>query len=133
MLKARLELLRVGDLTEIKSRGADVHGNRDIFSFNIAGEEHPRNCGAAQDGPGTHDSYFGCTCDLLMNFTLIVRFIDNESPGDELDTSKSEMPGAVVGRAWRAAWRLQVLVANFELGDSYTKKRRFLMRRGGRA
>src|SRR5881275_542902 len=57
-LKARIELVRAGRLTEIKSPGADVNGNNDlmILSRNTAGEERARNCGGAKDGPAPQDS-----------------------------------------------------------------------------
>src|SRR5438105_15847015 len=57
-LKARIELVRAGRLTETKSSVADVnsHGDWSVRSCNIAGEERARNCGGAKDGPGPQDS-----------------------------------------------------------------------------
>src|SRR5437763_17169206 len=48
-LKARIELVRAGRLTEIKSPGAGVNsqGDGSILSCNIDGEERARNCGVA--------------------------------------------------------------------------------------
>jgi hypothetical protein len=90
MLKACIELVRSGGLTEIKSLCAHVNSNSDpmIISRNIAGRQRARNCGGAEDGPGTHDSCFGVHVNLLKS-ALLVRFIDNESSGEELDTPKS--------------------------------------------
>src|SRR5437763_15085318 len=57
-LKASIELMRSGRLSEIESLSAHVNGNRDlmILSRNTAGEERARNCGGAKDGPGPQDS-----------------------------------------------------------------------------
>ena len=69
MAKARIELVRSGRLSEIESLSAHVNGNNDlmILSRNTAGEERARNCGGAEDGPGTHASCFGVHVNLLVN------------------------------------------------------------------
>src|SRR5882762_11583330 len=58
LLKASIELVRSGRLTEIESLCAHVNSDSDpmITSRNIAGEERARNCGGAKDEPGPQDS-----------------------------------------------------------------------------
>src|SRR5882672_6296089 len=69
LLKASIELVRSGRLTEIESLCAHVNSDSDpmIPSHNVAGEERARNGGGAADGPGIHASCFGVQVNLLMN------------------------------------------------------------------
>jgi hypothetical protein len=89
-LEARIELVRSGRLREIESLCAHVNGNSDaaIPCRSIANEERASHCGA-QNGPGSHKGCFGVHANLLGNPAVIVRFIDNESSGEELDTPES--------------------------------------------
>jgi hypothetical protein len=68
ILKAHIELVRSGRLTEIESPGAHMNGNSDLMipGRNVAGEKRARHCGGAKDGAGTYVSCFGLHVNLLM-------------------------------------------------------------------
>jgi hypothetical protein len=80
-LKTRIDFVRRSRLTEIESLCAHMKSNSDVIIVgrSIAAEKDARNCGGARDGPSASDSCSVVHVNLLMNSSLIVRFIDNES------------------------------------------------------
>src|SRR6202043_1321954 len=133
-LKACVELLRSGRLTEIESLSAHVNSNSDpmIPSHNVAGEERARNCGGAEDGPGTHDSCFGVHVNLLMDprssfgsLTTSPR-TTNWTPLNRDDGCR----GRLAGR--RARVRRKFWLPILRWGTHIQGRRGILMRRGGR-
>jgi hypothetical protein len=69
MLDARIEGLRVGRLTQIKSLSADVNDNNDLVvaSCNITANECAGNGGGAKEKPGAQANCFGVHIKLPVN------------------------------------------------------------------
>jgi len=88
MLKACIELVRSCRLTEIESLCAHVNGNNDlmILGRNVAGRRACTQLRRRQGPTGHSCELFWRTYEIPQESALIVRFIDNESPGAEMDT-----------------------------------------------
>ena len=76
---------------QIEPLCADLNGDSDVVALgrNSAREKRASNCDGGQRGMRTDESCFDVHTNLLVNPRKITQFMDNESAGDESDTSNS--------------------------------------------